>query len=56
MDGIVGVAVPVKDGDGRVVAAVGMQGPVSRLSLKACERHVPRLRQAAERVRRVWLA
>ena len=54
VEGIVGVAVPVFDRDGNVLAAVGMQGPLPRLTIKACERHVPRLQQAAERIARVW--
>jgi DNA-binding IclR family transcriptional regulator len=54
LDGIVGAAVPVLDPDGHVVAAVGMHGPLPRLTIKACERHVPRLRLAAERMARLW--
>ena len=54
-DGIVGVAVPVLDPDGNVLAAVGMHGPLPRITMKTCERHVPRLQQAAERIARVWL-
>ena len=56
MMGIVGAAVPVIGPDGQVLAAVGMQSPVSRLTLQACRRHVPRLRQAAEQIARVWFA
>jgi DNA-binding IclR family transcriptional regulator len=55
LDGIVGLAVPIKDAGGRAVAALAMHGPVTRLSLKACEGHVPRLTQAAERIARVWI-
>jgi IclR family acetate operon transcriptional repressor len=54
LDGIVGAAVPVIDQKGNVLAAVGMQGPLPRLTLKACERHVPRMRIAAERIARLW--
>lgn len=54
LDGIVGAAVPVIDPKGNVLAAVGMQGPLPRLTLKACERSVPRMRRAAERIARVW--
>jgi DNA-binding IclR family transcriptional regulator len=54
MEGIVGAAVPVIDPNGIVAAAVGVQGPLPRLTLKACERHVPRMRQAADRIARVW--
>jgi len=55
LDGIIGLAVPIKDAGGRAVAALAMHGPVTRLSLKACEEHVPRLAQAAERIARVWI-
>jgi IclR family transcriptional regulator, acetate operon repressor len=55
LDGIIGVAVPIKDAKGRAVAALAMHGPVTRLSLKTCEGHVPRLKRAAERIGRVWL-
>jgi len=44
----------VFDPEGNALAAVGMQGPLPRLTIKACERHVPRLQQAAERIARVW--
>jgi DNA-binding IclR family transcriptional regulator len=54
IEGVVGVAVPVFDPDGNVLASVGMHGPLSRISMKTCERHVPRLQQAAERIARVW--
>jgi IclR family acetate operon transcriptional repressor len=54
MDGIVGAAVPVIDPKGNVLAAVGVQGPLPRLTLEACRRFVPRMRQAAERIARVW--
>ena len=54
MDGIVGAAVPVIDPKGNVLAAVGMQGPLPRLTLETCERCVPPMRRAAERIARVW--
>ena len=34
MDGIVGAAVPIVDPKGNVLAAVGMQGPLPRLTLR----------------------
>jgi DNA-binding IclR family transcriptional regulator len=48
--------VPVFDPDGNVLASVGMHGPLPRVTMKICERHVPRLQQAAERIARVWFA
>jgi IclR family transcriptional regulator, acetate operon repressor len=56
LDGIVGLAVPIRDSGGRAVAALAMHGPVTRLSLKACESRVPLLVQAAERIASVWIA
>lgn len=53
-DGIVAAAVPVTDAQGRVVASLTVHGPLPRLTLKACEAHVPRLLQAADRIGRVW--
>ena len=53
-DGIVAVAVPVKDAEDRVVAALTMHGPLTRLSLESCVSSVPRLQQAAQRISRAW--
>jgi DNA-binding IclR family transcriptional regulator len=53
-EGIVAVAVPIRDGQGRVVAALTMHGPLPRLTLAACEASVPRLQQAAQRIERAW--
>jgi IclR family acetate operon transcriptional repressor len=54
-DGIVAIAVPVLDGrNNNVVAALTMHGPVSRLSLKACEDSVPRLKEVAQRISEAW--
>jgi DNA-binding IclR family transcriptional regulator len=54
IEGVVGVAVPVFDPAGNVLASVGMHGPLPRVTMKICERHVPRLHQAAERIAREW--
>jgi DNA-binding IclR family transcriptional regulator len=53
-EGIVAAAVPVRDGQGRVVAALTVHGPVPRLTFEACEATVPRLQQAAQRIARAW--
>ena len=45
--GMVAVAVPVKDGRGRLCATIATQAPVQRLSLQAARAHVPVLRRAA---------
>jgi IclR family transcriptional regulator, acetate operon repressor len=53
-DGIVAVAVPIADGNGRVVAALTMHGPLPRLTPERCRTEVPRLRQAARRIASAW--
>jgi DNA-binding IclR family transcriptional regulator len=53
-DGIVAIAVPILDGNDNVVAALTMHGPVSRLSLEACEANVPRLKHVAQRISQAW--
>jgi IclR family acetate operon transcriptional repressor len=45
--GLVCVAVPVVDGEGRAIAAVAVQAPVARMPLDRALGHVPRLRVAA---------
>ena len=55
LDGIIGVAVPIKGPSGRTLAALAMHGPVTRLSLATCESRVARLQRAAERISRAWL-
>ncbi len=56
LDGIVGVAVPIRDASGRALAALAVHGPVARLSLETCEAHVPRLRRAADRLAKAWIS
>jgi IclR family transcriptional regulator, acetate operon repressor len=53
-DGIIAVAVPVRDAQEQVVAALTMHGPVHRLSLETCEAQVPRLARAAQRIAQAW--
>jgi DNA-binding IclR family transcriptional regulator len=53
-DGIVAVAVPIRDGHERVVAALTMHGPLPRVTLEKCQASLPRLRQTAQRVSRAW--
>jgi DNA-binding IclR family transcriptional regulator len=53
-DGIVAVAVPIRDGQERVVAALTMHGPLPRLTLEGCKASVPRLHQAAQSISRAW--
>ena len=56
LNDVVAVAVPIRDAKGRVVAALSLHGPTSRLSLKACRAHVPRLQRAAKRIADAWLS
>lgn len=53
-EGIVAAAVPIKDAQARVVAAVTVHGPLPRLTFDACVATVPRLQQAAQRIARAW--
>lgn len=45
--GVVGVAVPVRDARGRMIASVALQAPVARLALARAVEYVPGLRAAA---------
>jgi DNA-binding IclR family transcriptional regulator len=54
LQGVVAVAVPIRDTGGRIVAALTVHGPKPRLSLNACKSHVPRLQRTAERIGRIW--
>jgi IclR family transcriptional regulator, acetate operon repressor len=48
--GICCLAVPVRDADGRVVAAVAVHAPVSRMNLDQAIEFLPQLRQAADSI------
>ena len=52
--GIVGVAVPVSDHDGRIIAALALQGPAPRLNLDRAVSFVPRMAEAARSLSRAW--
>jgi DNA-binding IclR family transcriptional regulator len=45
--GVIGVAVPVMDGRGRMIASVALQAPVARLPLARALEFVPSLQRAA---------
>ena len=49
--GLVAVAVPVRDAEGRVRAAIAMHGPSARLSMDDAIARLPALRAGAERMR-----
>ena len=42
--GLIGMAVPVHDGDGRVVAGLAVHAPDARMSIEQAEAHLPTLR------------
>jgi len=48
--GLIAVAVPVRDREGAVRAAIAMHAPVARMTLKAAEARLPALRAAAKRM------
>ena len=53
-EGIVAIAVPIRDASERVVAALTMHGPMPRMTLERCKESVPRLRRAAQRIAQAW--
>jgi DNA-binding IclR family transcriptional regulator len=48
--GVCCLAVPVRDADQRVVAAISVQAPVTRMRLEEMVEFLPHLRQAADAV------
>ena len=50
--GLLGLAVPVRDAGGRVVAGLAVHCPEARMSLAQAEAHLPALRAAADRLSR----
>lgn len=47
--GVVCLAAPIVNGEGEMIAAVAMQAPRARMSLREAQRHLPRLKRAAQR-------
>jgi IclR family acetate operon transcriptional repressor len=45
--GVIGIAVPVMDAKGRMIASVALQAPVARLSIGRALEFVPSLQRAA---------
>ena len=52
--GIVGIAVPILDCDGKILAALALHGPDQRLSLKSAVAFVPQLQAASAKLARNW--
>lgn len=53
LEGMVAVAVAVRDGKGRLTATLAMHGPTQRLTLEAAKAQLPALRKAADRLSRL---
>lgn len=48
--GLLGIAVPIRDGGGRVIAGLAMHSPVPRMNIEGLHTHLPALREAAARI------
>jgi DNA-binding IclR family transcriptional regulator len=48
--GLIGLAVPIRDGEGRAIAGLAMHSPLSRLDIAGLSEHLPALREAAARM------
>ena len=54
--GILGIAVPVLDPNGRALSALALHAPVARMPEAEARRHIDKLRAAADRLADVWHA
>lgn len=52
--GLIGLAVPIRDGRGRVVAGLAVHAPEARLPMARALEHLPLLRQAADDLARLF--
>lgn len=50
MDDMIAVAVPILDGNGRLVSTLSFHAPIQRLSMKDAIRHVDKLKASAQRL------
>lgn len=53
-DGVVGMAVPIRSREGRMLAALALHGPLPRLDVERAKSFVPRFKQAAGLLARAW--
>lgn len=53
MEGMIALAVPVKDSQGRMVCSLAFHAPTPRMSLKEAHQHLDRLRLAADELSRI---
>ncbi len=51
-DQVYGMAAPIRDASGLVIAAIGIAGPATRLGARERHAHAPRIAAAAERISR----
>ena len=50
IDGIIAIAVPITDNQGRFYNSVALQAPVFRMPLESAREHIPLLREAAKQL------
>lgn len=48
--GVASVSAPIRDRSGRVIAAIGISGPIERLTRRPGERHAPSILRAAKQL------
>lgn len=53
MDGMIALAVPINDDQGRLLSTLSFHAPTQRLTLDAAKAHLPRLRHAAAELSRL---
>lgn len=53
-DGVLGVAVPIRDKNGRVLAALAMHGPQPRMTMDNAVAAVPKLKETAAKLAAAW--
>lgn len=56
IDGMAAIAVPVRDGDGRYLASIGVHGPVQRYSPDDAAGFAPRMEEAARKLAGIMTA
>lgn len=56
LDGLICVAVPIRDAHGQVAAVLAVQAPTARLTLARAMEHVPSLRAAADAMAKTFAA
>jgi len=54
-NGIVGIAMPVQDDKGQVIAAIACHAPLARVTLADLETFIPRMQSSAEKLGRYWV-